>query len=116
MEIPGLPLYDCHEVELTGQELDKARERAELAIPITPVLGECYLLPGQRKLAVATDNPEPCAVICSQVRILLIGLQNGGNADIFSSLCANLSLEVRGRLRFHSMIVETGAFSYVLYF
>ena len=96
MEIPGLPLYGRDEVELSGQDLDKARERAELAIPITPVLGECYLLPGQRRLPVATDDLEPCAVICSQVRILLIGLQNGGNADILSSLWANLSLEVRG--------------------
>ena len=96
MEIPGLPLYGPDEVELTGQELDKARERAELAIPITPVLGEWYLLPGQRKHPVATDSLEPCAVNCSQVRILLIGLQKGGNADILSSLWTNLSLEVRG--------------------
>ena len=95
-EIPGLPLNGRDEVELTGQELDKARERAELVIPITPVLGECYLLPGQRKLPVTTDNLEPCAVICSQVRILLIGLQNGGKADILSLLWANLSLEVHG--------------------
>ena len=96
METPGLPLYGRDEVELAGQELDSARERAELAIPITPVLGECYLLPGQRKLPVATDSLEPCAVICSQIRILLIGLQNGGNADILSSLWTNLSMEVRG--------------------
>ena len=96
MEIPGLPLCGRDEVELSGQDLDKARDRAELAIPITPVLGECYLLPGQRGLPVATDDLEPCAVICSQVRILLIGLQNGGNADILSSLWANLSLEARG--------------------
>ena len=79
-----------------GPRLDEAREKAELTFPIAPVLGECYLLPGQRELPVDTDILDPSAVICSQVRILLTGLQHSGESEVLTSLWTNLSLEVRG--------------------
>ena len=96
MATPGLPLYGRDEMELVGPPLDEAREKAELIFPIAPILGECYLLPGQRELPVDTDILDPSAVICSQVRILLAGLQYGGESEVLTSLWANLSLEVRG--------------------
>ena len=42
METPGMPLYGKNELELTGADLAAAREKAELEIPIAPILGECY--------------------------------------------------------------------------
>ena len=99
METPGLPLFGKDEQELTGPALVEAREKAELAYPIIPTLGECYLLPGQRKLPVAIDELDPSSVVCSQIRILLTGLQQGGDSTILSSLWSNLSLEVRGPVK-----------------
>ena len=99
METPGLPLYGKDEVELTGTSLAEARERAELEIPIAPILGECYLLPGQRKLPVPTDELDPSMVVCAQIRILFTGLQHGGDLSVLTSLWGNLSLEVRGPVK-----------------
>ena len=96
METPGLPLYGRDEQELVGPPLDEAREKAELTFVIAPVLCECYSLLGQRELPVNTDILDPSAVICSQVGILLTGLQHGGEPEVLTSLWTNLSLEVRG--------------------
>ena len=99
METPGLPLFGKNEQELTGPALVEARGKAELAYPIIPILGECYLLQGQRKLPVAIDELDPSSVVCSQIRILLTGLQRGGDSTILSSLWSNLSLEVHGPVK-----------------
>ena len=99
METPGLPLFGKDEQEITGPALVEAREKAELAYPIIPILGESYLLPGQRKLPVPIDELDPSSVVCSQIRILLTGLQQGGDSSILSSLWSNLSLEVRGPVK-----------------
>ena len=96
METPGLPLYGKNEQELVGPSLDEAREKAELNYPIAPTLGECYLLPGQRELPADVDVLDPSAVICSQIRILITGLQHGGNSDTLRSLWSTLCMEVRG--------------------
>ena len=76
LETPGLPFYDKRQRELTGVALDGARERAEREFPITPTLGECYLLPGQRELPNNIGVLDPSSVACSQMRILLLGLQS----------------------------------------
>ena len=96
METPGLPLYGRNELELAGLELDEAREKAQLEFPIAPTLGECYLLPGQHELPADIDSLDPSSVICSQIRILFIGLQHGGTMETLASLWSNLGLEVRG--------------------
>ena len=64
METPGLPLFGKDEQELTGPALVKARAKVELAYPIIQILGECYLLPGQRKLPVAIDE-RTRSIVCS---------------------------------------------------
>ena len=99
METPGLPLYRKNEQELVGLALEEAREKAELEFPIAPVLGECYLLPEQRELPADTDALDPSSVVCSQIRVLLTGLQHGGNLDSLCSLWNNLGLEIRGPVR-----------------
>ena len=99
METPGLPLFEKDELELTGPALVEAREKAELPYPIVPILGECYLLTGQRRRPIAIDELDPSSVVCSQIRILLTGLQQGGGSSILSSLWSNLSLEVRGPVK-----------------
>ena len=96
METPWLPLFDSNELELVGPALEDARAKAEQELPIAPVLGECYLLPGQRKLPAETAEFEPSTVVCSQIRILLSALQNGGTLSSLISLWTNLLLEVRG--------------------
>ena len=99
METPGMPLYGKNELELTGSDLVAAREKAELEIPIAPILGECYLLAGQRKLPVPTDELDPSTTICCQIRILLTGLKYGGDLHTLTSLWGNLGLEVRGPVK-----------------
>ena len=79
--------------------LEEAREKAELEFPIAPVLGECYLLPGPRETPADTDALDPSSVVCSQIRVLLTGLQYGGNLDSLCSLWNNLGLEIRGPVR-----------------
>ena len=83
LEIPGLPLYDKNEREITGVALDEAREKAEQTFPITPTLGACHLLPGQRELPKDTEILDPSSVACSQMRLLLLGLQSGGEFWIY---------------------------------
>ena len=85
METLGLPLYGKDELELTGYALAEAQEKAELEIPIAPILGECYLLPRQRNRPVASDELDPTSVVCSQ-RYLLTGLQHGGDLSVLTSL------------------------------
>ena len=75
LETPGLPLFDKGERELTEREF-----------PITPTLAECYLLPGQRELPTDTETLDPSSVACSQMRILLLGLQSCGKLDLLTSL------------------------------
>ena len=99
METPGLPLYGKDEQELVGLALEQAREKAELEFPIAPVLGERYLLPGQRELPADTDALNPSSVVCSQIRVMLTVLQHGGNLDSLCSLWNNLGLEIRGPVR-----------------
>ena len=99
METPGMPLYGKNELELTGADLAAAREKAELEIPNAPILGECYLLAGQRKLSVPTDELDPSTTICCQIRLLLTGLKYGGDLDTLTSLWGNLGLEVRGPIK-----------------
>ena len=86
MKTPGMPLYGKNEMELTGADLAAAREKAELEFPIAPILGEYYLLAGQRKLPVPTDELDPSTTICCQIRILLTGLKYGGDLDTLTSL------------------------------
>ena len=99
METPDLPLYRKNEQELVGLALEEAREKAELEFPIAPVLGECYLLPEQRELPADTDALDPSSVVCSQIRVLLTGLQHSGNYDSLCTLWNNLGLEIRGPVR-----------------
>ena len=126
METPGLPLYGKDEIELVGTPLAEARERAELEIPIAPILGECYLLPGQRKLPVPTDELDPTTVVCSQIRILFTGLQYGGNLSNLTSLWGKLGLEIRGPVKmpqydwspehiFVSIITFNSCFSMIIF-
>ena len=96
METPGLPLFDSNELELVGPALEDARAKAEQELPIAPVLGECYLMPGQRKLPADTAEFDLSPVVCSQIGILLSALQNGGTLSSLISLWTNLGLEVRG--------------------
>ena len=96
METPGLPLFDSNELELVGPALEDARARAEQELPIAPVLGECYLMPGQRKLPADTAEFDPSTVVCSQICILLSALQIGGTLSSLISPWTNLGLEVRG--------------------
>ena len=77
-----------------GLALDETREKAESEFPIAPTLGECYL--GHRELPADIDAPDPSSVICSQIRVLFIGLQHGGILESLSSLWSNLGLEARG--------------------
>ena len=100
LETPGLPLYDKNEQEITGVALDEAREKAEQTFPITPTLGECHLLPGQRQLRKDTEILDPSSVACSQMRLLLLGLQSGGELDLLTSLLSNLNVEAQGPTRF----------------
>ena len=95
METPGLPLYGKNDQELVGPSLDEAREKAEMTYPIAPTLGECYLLPEQYELPSDVDILDPSAVICSQIRILMTGLQHGGGLDV-RSLWSSLWSEIRG--------------------
>ena len=67
-----------------------------MTYPIAPTLGYCYLLPGQRELPADINILNPSAVVCSQIRILMTGLQYGGGRDILRSLWNNLGLEIRG--------------------
>ena len=99
METPGLPLYERNEQELVGLELDEAREKAQLEFPLAPTLGECYLLPGQHELPADIDALDASSVICSQIRILFVGLQHGGTLETLLSLWNNLGLEIRGPVR-----------------
>ena len=99
METPGLPLFGKNEQELFGLALDEAREKAESEFPIAPTLGECYLLPGQRELPADIGTLDPSAVICSQIRVLFIGLQHGCSLESLSSLWSNLGLEARSPVR-----------------
>ena len=99
METPGLPLFGRNEQELIGLALDEAREKAESEFPIAPTLGECYLSPGQRELPADIDALDPSSVICSQIRVLFIGLQHGGSLESLFSLWSNLGLEARGPVR-----------------
>ena len=96
MEIPGLPLYGKNEQELVGPSLDEAREKAEMTYPIAPTLGECYLLPGLYELPSDVDILDRSAVICSQIRILVTGLQHGVGLDVVRSLWSSLGSEIRG--------------------
>ena len=91
METPGLPLYGRDEQEIVGPSLDEAREKAEFTFPIAPVLGECYLLTGQRELVVDADILDPSAVVCSQVRILLTGHHILGRQHFQLSLSRRVS-------------------------
>ena len=81
LETPGLPFYDRGQRELTGVALDGARERAEREFPITPTLGECYLLPGQRELPNNIGILDPSSVACSQREscYLAFNRQNGSS-------------------------------------
>ena len=99
METPGMPLFGKNEFELIGANLAAAREKAEQEIPIAPILGECYLLAGQRKLPVPTDELDPSTTICCQIRILLTGLKYEGDLDTLTSLWGNHGLEVRGAVK-----------------
>ena len=99
MVTPGLPLFGKNEQELFGLALDEAREKAESEFPIAPTLGECYLLPGQRELPADIDALDPSSVICSQIRVMFIGLQHGGSLESLSSLWSNLGVEARGPVR-----------------
>ena len=96
IETPGLPLFNKGERELTGIALDEAREKAEREFPITPTLGECSLLPGQRELQIDTETLDPSSVARSQMRILLLGLQSGGKLDLLTSLWSNLNTYTPG--------------------
>ena len=89
-------LFDRNERELPGSALDEARERAKLEFPLTPTLGECYLIPGQNELLVDTGVSDSSSIACSQMRILLVGLQSGGSLDVLTSLWTNLGLEAQG--------------------
>ena len=99
LENPGLPLFDKGERELTEIALDEAREKAEREFPNTPTLGEYYLLPGQRDLPIDTETLDPSSVACSQMRILLLGLQSGGKLDLLTSLWSNLNTYTPGPSR-----------------
>ena len=99
METPGLPLFDSNELELVGPALEEARAKAELELLTAPTLGECYLMPGQRRLPDNADEFYPSAVVCSQIRILLTALENGGTLSSLISLWTNLGLEIRGPAR-----------------
>ena len=96
IETPVLPLFDSNELELSGPALEKARAKAELELPIAPTLGECYLMPGQRRLPEDITDFDPSAVACSQTRILLTALQNSGTLSSLVSLRTNLGLEIHG--------------------
>ena len=68
--IPQLPLACSYVTSFDLMALDQlteARGKAKLEIPVAPILGECYLLPGQRKLPVPTDELDPSSVVCSQM-------------------------------------------------
>ena len=79
--------------------MDEAREKAEREFPITPTLGECYTLPGQRELPTDTETLDLSSVACSQMRTLLLALQSGGKLDLLTSLLSNLSVETQGPTR-----------------
>ena len=66
METPGLLLFGKDEQELIGLALDEASEKAGLEFPIAPILGECYILPGQQELPPDTDALDPSSTICSK--------------------------------------------------
>ena len=53
-------------------------------------------MPGQRRLPTDTAEFDPSTVDCSQIRILLSALQNGGTLSSLISLWTNFGLEVRG--------------------
>ena len=99
METLGLLLYGKDELELTGSALGGAREKAKLEIPIAVILGVCYLLLGGRTLPVPTNELDPTSVVCSQIRILLIGLRHGGDLNVLNSLWGNLSVEIIGPIK-----------------
>ena len=67
-----------------------------MTYPIAPTLGEYYLLPGQYELPSDVDILDPSAVICSQIRILITGLQHGGGLDVVRSLLSSLGSEICG--------------------
>ena len=67
LKTPGLPMYGRNEQELVGLALDDPREKAELEIPIDPILVESYLLPGQRELPADPDALVPPSVDCSSL-------------------------------------------------
>ena len=81
---------------MIGLALDEAWGKAESEFPIAPVLGECFLLPGQRELPIDIDARDPSSVICSQIRVSFTGLQHRGSLESMFSLWSKLSLEVRG--------------------
>ena len=99
METLGLLLYGKDELELTGSALGGAREKAKLEIPIAVILGVCYLLLGGRKLPFPPNELDPTSVVCSQIRILLIGLRHGGDLNVLNSLWGNLSVEIIGPIK-----------------
>ena len=96
METPGLPLFDSNELELVGPASEEARAKAELELPIATFLGECYLMPGKRRLPADAAEFDPSTVVSSQIRILRSALQNGGTLSSLISLWTNLGLGVRG--------------------
>ena len=92
-------MFESEELEFFGPALEETRSKVELELAIAPTLGECYLMPRQRRLLDDADEFDPSTVLCPQIRILLTALQNGGTFSSLISLWTNLGVEIRGPAR-----------------
>ena len=90
LETPGLPLYDRHEHELKGVELQKAIEVARSTYPISPHLAEKRRLPGQLEIPAASKESTPSELALSQIRLFCHGLRHGGSLDLLHDLWEDL--------------------------
>ena len=93
LETPGLPLFDKHERELLGSELQQAIEVARRTHPIAPILCAKKLYPGQTRLPPLDDEETPVALASHHITLLSRGLTYGGSFNLLSSLWRDLVQE-----------------------
>ena len=93
LETPGLPLFDKHERELLGSELQQAIEVARRRHPIAPILCAKKLYPGQTGLPPLDDEETPVTLASHHITLLSRGLTYGGSFNLLSSLWRDLVQE-----------------------
>ena len=93
LETPGLPLFDKHERELLGSELQQAIELAKKTHPIAPVLCEKRPYPGQAASTANEGEATPVAQASAHITLLSRGLMHGGSLTLLTSLWKDLLQE-----------------------